>query len=100
MAEFTYTDASQQGYIRITGGRDHNLLKMVSAKMNFRFEYLDLVEKSQGSSMDSADNVNFTGGLGILQRGVSENIVLLIFLSALNDVLFTLLTYFLFVCSL
>lgn len=68
----------QQGIIRITGGRDHNLLKMVSAKMNFRFEYLDSVERSQGSSMGSTDSVNLTGGLGMLQRGVSISTVLAI----------------------
>lgn len=69
--DLTYTDASQQGFIRITGGRDHNLLKLVAAKMNFRFEYLDLLERSQGSSSATAiDNYNFTGGLGMLQRRV------------------------------
>lgn len=68
----------QQGIIRITGGRDHNLLKMVSAKMNFRFEYLDSVERSQGSSTGSTDSVNLTGGLGMLQRGVSISTVLAI----------------------
>lgn len=72
LSDLTYTDASQQGFFRVTGGRDHNLLKLMSAKMNFRFEYLDSMERSQGSSTNSVE-LNFTGGLGMLQRGVGDD---------------------------
>lgn len=62
-------DATRRAFIRITGGRDHNLLKLIAAKMNFRFNYTDLLERSQGLSTNSTD-MNFTGGLGMLQRRV------------------------------
>lgn len=69
MNDMSYSDAWQQGFFKVTGGRDYNLLRVLAAKMNFQFDYLDLLERAQGSSTNSPDS-NFTGGLGMLQRRV------------------------------
>jgi hypothetical protein len=57
----------------VTGGRDDNLLKLLSRKMNFLYEYVDPPERTQGQAQGTPDNLSFTGGLGMLQRRVSLN---------------------------
>ncbi|XP_059621792.1 ionotropic receptor 40a-like [Phlebotomus argentipes] len=53
---------------KVVGGRDDNLLKLLAKKMNFKYEYIDPPERTQGSAYGSSDNLTFSGGLGLLQR--------------------------------
>ena len=56
---------------KVVGGRDYNLLKLLAKKMNFKFEYIEPMERTQGAiNSDYPDNLTFSGGLGILQRRV------------------------------
>lgn len=53
---------------QVTGGRDHNLMQLIAARMNFTFRYIEPEEKIQGTAMGSGDNVSISGALGMLQR--------------------------------
>ncbi|XP_043949810.1 ionotropic receptor 40a [Drosophila biarmipes] len=56
--------------LKVTGGRDHRLLKVLAKHMNFRFKYIDAPGRTQGSiRSDNAkeSNDSFTGGIGMLQ---------------------------------
>jgi hypothetical protein len=57
----------------VAGGRDDNLLKLLTRKMNFLYEYVDPPERTQGQAQGTPDNLSFTGKLGMLQRRVSWN---------------------------
>ncbi|XP_037731414.1 ionotropic receptor 40a-like [Drosophila subpulchrella] len=62
--------SSQYIELRITGGRDHCLLKVLAKHMNFRFKYIEAPGRTQGSirSDDAREsNDSFTGGIGMLQ---------------------------------
>ncbi|XP_077302826.1 ionotropic receptor 40a-like [Arctopsyche grandis] len=52
--------------IEVTGGRDHKLLILLAEKLNFRYEYFDPPDRSQGSGV--GNNGSFKGVLGIIQR--------------------------------
>lgn len=59
----------------MVGGRDFNLLKLLGQYMNFTIEYIDPSERTQGAVVpsDPASNnenqsLNFSGGLGLIQR--------------------------------
>lgn len=56
----------------VTGGRDYNLLKLIAKKLNFNINYVDPLERTQGSSIIEADtdNLTFSGALGKIQRRV------------------------------
>lgn len=58
----------------VTGGRDYNLLKLIAKKMNFNVNYIDPLERTQGSSIIEADtdNLTFSGALGKIQRQVNK----------------------------
>ncbi|KAJ6637314.1 Ionotropic receptor 40a, partial [Pseudolycoriella hygida] len=54
----------------VTGGRDYHLLKLIAKKMNFNINYVDPLERTQGSTVSEADtdNLTFSGALGKIQR--------------------------------
>lgn len=60
--------------VRVVGGRDFNLLKLLGQYMNFTIEYIDPSERTQGAVVLMSDaktentNLNFSGGLGLIQR--------------------------------
>lgn len=57
----------------VTGGRDHRLLQLLAKHMNFDFIYIEAPGRTQGSLRnDNEDNDTFTGGIGLLQMGVSS----------------------------
>ena len=56
----------------VTGGRDHRLLQLLAKHMNFDFIYIEAPGRTQGSlRSDNEANDTFTGGIGLLQMGVS-----------------------------
>lgn len=66
-----------QDIVRVVGGRDYNLLKLLGQYMNFTIEYIDPSERTQGAVVVAAadskgdannQNLNFSGGLGLIQR--------------------------------
>lgn len=59
----------------VTGGRDYNLLKLIAKKMNFVVNYVDPMERTQGSSIIEADtdNLTFSGAIGKIQKRVKKN---------------------------
>lgn len=59
---------------KVTGGRDHHLLRLLSHKMNFEYRYVDPPQRTQGSISMAADNLTFSGALGMVQRRVSERL--------------------------
>ncbi|CAD7084236.1 unnamed protein product [Hermetia illucens] len=54
--------------LKVIGGRDHHLLELIANKMNFKFQYVDPRERTQGSSVGSERKSLFTGGLGMIQN--------------------------------
>lgn len=64
MEEYDDMDMS----FKVIGGRDDSLLQLLAKKMNFKYEYMDPPERTQGSAFGSNDNLSFSGGLGLLQR--------------------------------
>lgn len=56
----------------VTGGRDYHLLKLIAKKMNFNVNYVDPLERTQGSSIvePNTDNLTFSGAIGKIQRRV------------------------------
>ncbi|XP_037052019.1 ionotropic receptor 40a [Bradysia coprophila] len=62
--------ATNESLFHVTGGRDFNLLKLIAKKMNFNVNYIDPLERTQGSSIIEADtdNLSFSGALGKIQR--------------------------------
>ena len=54
--------------LKVTGGRDFNLIKLIAQKMNFNVVYCDPPERTQGTIVGSNDNFSFTGGIGMLQK--------------------------------
>ncbi|XP_055376394.1 ionotropic receptor 40a [Condylostylus longicornis] len=61
----------EQSNICVIGGRDHNLLLNLARKMDFKIQYIDPPERTQGSpiSPDETDiSFNFSGGIGMLQN--------------------------------
>ncbi|KAG4077829.1 hypothetical protein HA402_013763 [Bradysia odoriphaga] len=62
--------AANDSLFHVTGGRDFNLLKLIAKKMNFNVNYIDPLERTQGSSIIEADtdNLSFSGALGKIQR--------------------------------
>ncbi|KAH8251518.1 hypothetical protein KR038_011889, partial [Drosophila bunnanda] len=68
-------DNTDYNEMRVTGGRDHRLLMLLAQHMNFRFRYVEAPGRTQGSlRLDDAKELNdsFTGGIGLLQSGVSS----------------------------
>lgn len=65
--------ANESSLFSVTGGRDFHLLKLIAKKMNFNVNYVDLLERTQGSSISEADadNLSFSGALGKIQRRVT-----------------------------
>lgn len=58
--------------VNVTGGRDHRLLQLLAQHMNFDFVYIEAHGRTQGSLRnDNDENDTFTGGIGMLQVGVS-----------------------------
>lgn len=60
--------------VNVTGGRDHCLLNLLAQHMNFQFVYIEAPGRTQGSlRIDDigGENETFTGGIGLLQNGVS-----------------------------
>lgn len=57
--------------LKVIGGRDHHLLELIANKMNFKFQYVDPRERTQGSSVGSERKSLFTGGLGMIQNRVT-----------------------------
>ncbi|XP_032576835.1 ionotropic receptor 40a isoform X3 [Drosophila sechellia] len=73
--ELNSLDSIEKRKVRVTGGRDHRLLMLLSKHMNFRFKYIEAPGRTQGSmrSEDGKDsNDSFTGGIGLLQSGQAE----------------------------
>nr|AIO10900.1 ionotropic receptor 40a [Culex quinquefasciatus] len=64
----TEFDMANVTSFQVTGGRDHNLMQLIAARMNFTFRYIEPEEKIQGTAMGSGDNVSISGALGMLQR--------------------------------
>lgn len=56
----------------VKGGRDNHLIKLLAEKMNFKYEYVDLNERTQGVVKSTGDNLTFSGALGMIQRKVRE----------------------------
>ncbi|XP_073823427.1 ionotropic receptor 40a isoform X2 [Musca autumnalis] len=54
--------------VNVTGGRDHRLLQLLAKHMNFEFVYIDTPGRTQGS----LTNETFTGGIGLLQKGLGD----------------------------
>lgn len=73
--ELINLDSTDYNEMRVTGGRDHRLLMLLAQHMNFRFKYVEAPGRTQGSlKIDDAKELNdsFTGGIGLLQSGVSS----------------------------
>lgn len=63
--------------VNVTGGRDHCLLNLLAQHMNFQFIYIEAPGRTQGSLRNDdtgEENDTFTGGIGLLQNGVSGRI--------------------------
>ncbi|XP_039228253.2 ionotropic receptor 40a-like [Drosophila yakuba] len=72
--ELNNLDSIEKRKVWVTGGRDHRLLTLLSKEMNFRFKYIEAPGRTQGSIRSENDrdlNDSFTGGIGLLQSGVS-----------------------------
>ncbi|XP_046960635.1 ionotropic receptor 40a [Vanessa cardui] len=52
--------------VNVTGGRDDKLLSLLSKKLNFKYQYYDPPERSQGSRI--AGNGTFKGTLGLIWK--------------------------------
>lgn len=78
-----YTNESTNpATIRVVGGRDYHLLRLLAHYMNFTVAYVDPAERTQGTTVysdatdgtgtstdsNAPENVSFSGGLGMVQR--------------------------------
>lgn len=80
-----YTNESTNpATIRVVGGRDYHLLRLLAHYMNFTVAYMDPAERTQGTTVysdatdgtgtgtstdsNAPENVSFSGGLGMVQR--------------------------------
>ncbi|XP_061728298.1 ionotropic receptor 40a-like [Cydia pomonella] len=52
--------------VNVTGGRDDKLLSLLAKKLNFRYEYYDPPDRSQGSGISG--NGTFKGTLGLIWK--------------------------------
>ncbi|ETN63702.1 hypothetical protein AND_004573 [Anopheles darlingi] len=66
--ENNITIESEDTYIEVTGGRDHNLMQLIAKRMNFSFQYVEPPEKIQGIALGTGKNASFSGALGMLER--------------------------------
>lgn len=67
-----YTDGGNVT-INVTGGRDISLLKLLAKRMEFNIKYIDPPERAQGNAVgDRKENLTFTGGIGMVQKRVSN----------------------------
>lgn len=71
-SSMTMSDAERDECFKVIGGRDHNLLRLLSNKMNFKYKFLDPIQRTQGSASMSIDNLTFSGALGMIQKRVSQ----------------------------
>ncbi|KOB72036.1 putative glutamate receptor 2-like protein [Operophtera brumata] len=62
--------------INVTGGRDDKLLSLMANKLNFRYQYYDPPDRSQGSSISG--NGTFKGTLGLIWKRVSYIYLILV----------------------
>ncbi|KAH8339650.1 hypothetical protein KR067_012159, partial [Drosophila pandora] len=69
LTPFSYLDNNE---LRVTGGRDHRLLKLLAQHMNFQFKYIEAPGRTQGSFRSEASKDSFTGGIGLLQSGLAD----------------------------
>uniref|UniRef100_A0AAG5CQS4 Ionotropic glutamate receptor C-terminal domain-containing protein n=1 Tax=Anopheles atroparvus TaxID=41427 RepID=A0AAG5CQS4_ANOAO len=66
--ERNVTVETDDAYVTVKGGRDHNLMQLIAERMNFSFQYMEPPEKIQGIALSAEDNASFSGALGMLQR--------------------------------
>ncbi|XP_068630636.1 ionotropic receptor 40a-like [Battus philenor] len=52
--------------VEVTGGRDDKLLSLIAKRLNFRYQYYDPPDRSQGSSISG--NGTFKGTLGLIWK--------------------------------
>lgn len=73
--EFNDENNENVTLFHVTGGRDYHLLQLIAKKMNFKVNYVDPLERTQGSSIIEADtdNLTFSGALGKIQKRVMRN---------------------------
>ena len=75
-----FPEISDESEVCVIGGRDHNLLRSLANKMNFKIEYLEPLERTQGLFIAISNSTlnmdkklyNFTGGLGMIQNRVTK----------------------------
>lgn len=71
MDSLDYSDIDKDDYnLTVTGGRDDSLLGLLASRMDFKIKYIDPPERTQGNAIgnSSTDALNFTGGIGMIQR--------------------------------
>ncbi|XP_050528960.1 ionotropic receptor 40a-like isoform X3 [Daktulosphaira vitifoliae] len=62
---WTFVEYSNDSSFRVEGGRDDKLIKLLADKLNFRYNYMDPPDRTQGSGLDSTGS-SVQGVLGLI----------------------------------